>query len=112
LQNLVENAVKYSGSLNPCVWITIGQDATHVFVTVKDNGLGIHEEYLSKIFDLFFRATQASTGSGLGLYILNKSVKRLSGQVKVKSEINVGSEFTITLPKEYTPFDTAQLLQE
>jgi signal transduction histidine kinase len=112
LQNLIENAVKYSATINPCVWITVANNSDNVVLCVKDNGMGIHEEYLTKIFELFFRATQTSTGSGLGLYILSKSVKRLSGSVNVKSKINEGSEFTVTLPKDYIQFDAAQLLQE
>ncbi|MCZ8356073.1 MAG: sensor histidine kinase [Cyclobacteriaceae bacterium] len=112
LQNLIENAIKYCRDLNPCVWITIFSDGLSVVIKVKDNGIGIHSDYLTKIFDLFFRATHASSGSGLGLYILNKSVKRLGGNVYVESKEKIGSEFTVILPLDYEPFDPAKLFQE
>jgi signal transduction histidine kinase len=63
-----------------------------------DNGKGIESAYLDKIFDMFFRASADSYGSGLGLYITRQVVKKLNGTIRVQSEPGQGTEFVITLP--------------
>src|SRR5690606_25124242 len=99
LQNLIENAIKYQRSESePYVGIFIRQVDDHVEIRVEDNGQGIPEKDLSRIFDMFFRANDGVQGTGLGLYILKRAVERLNGRVTVKSEIHVGSAFEILLP--------------
>lgn len=98
LQNLIENAIKYSGKESPFVKITIQQENQNLVLCVEDNGQGIDAAYQPKIFDMFYRATATSTGSGLGLYILKKSLLKLQGTIEVKSEAGKGSTFTIRLP--------------
>ena len=65
---------------------------------VEDNGQGIRPESQAKIFDMFYRASSLSEGTGLGLFIVRESLARLDGQITVKSEFGSGSIFTITLP--------------
>lgn len=99
LQNLIENAIKYSRpAKNPFVKITIKSTDEHIIIHVVDNGLGIPNEYHSRIFNMFFRGSHPTQGTGLGLYILKRAVERLDGQVSFVSEVNVGSTFTIHLP--------------
>ncbi len=99
LQNLIENAIKYSrGEVRPLVDIKTFVEGDQLVIRVEDNGQGIPENHLSSIFDMFYRANNKVKGSGLGLYILKRAVERLQGTVKVKSTLNVGSEFTVTLP--------------
>ena len=63
-----------------------------------DNGQGIETKHLAKIFDMFFRATQNSTGSGIGLYIVKEIVQKMNGSIEVESSPGRGSKFFITLP--------------
>ncbi|MEM1137899.1 MAG: HAMP domain-containing sensor histidine kinase, partial [Bacteroidota bacterium] len=64
----------------------------------EDNGKGIAEEYIDNIFDMFFKATTYSRGSGLGLYIVKESVNILKGEISVSSRQNDGSTFSIKIP--------------
>jgi signal transduction histidine kinase len=99
LQNLIENAIKYSREESPFVRILIHPEPDGgVCIEVGDNGQGIPAEDQSRVFEMFYRATQNATGTGLGLYILKRSVDRLMGTVSLKSEVGVGSTFTVKLP--------------
>jgi len=64
---------------------------------VEDNGIGIDNDQKSKIFDMFYRASENSTGSGLGLYIVKESIDGLNGKISLISNKDVGSIFTIEL---------------
>jgi signal transduction histidine kinase len=98
LQNLLENAVKYAGDHDPFVRIRISRMAHNLVIEVTDNGLGIAPEFQSRIFDMFFRATDRSHGTGLGLFILKRSVDRLKGAIEVESVLGRGSTFRVLLP--------------
>ncbi|HYG04223.1 MAG TPA: sensor histidine kinase [Chryseosolibacter sp.] len=99
IQNLIENSIKYARSEKPFVHVRITKNSVHqVMIEVADNGVGIPADHQSRIFEMFFRATHNATGSGLGLYILKRSVDRLDGTIDIKSEEGVGSTFTIRLP--------------
>jgi len=101
MQNLIENSIKYSREEDAFVRISIRPQDDHVLLEVEDNGLGIPEEHQAKIFEMFYRATDAGTGTGLGLYILKRSVDRLKGKIKIKSKEGEGSTFTIHLPRQH-----------
>jgi signal transduction histidine kinase len=101
LQNLIENSIKYSRETDAFVRISIHAQDESVLIEVEDNGLGIPEAHQAKIFEMFYRATDTATGSGLGLYILKRSVDRLKGKVKIKSNEGEGSVFTIQLPRHH-----------
>lgn len=99
-KNFISNAIKY---LNPAasqsyLSIVVRSTATQAFIRLEDNGIGISQEYISKIYNMFFRATQSSDGSGLGLYIVKQNIEKLKGQIEVESEVNKGTTFKITLP--------------
>ncbi len=99
VQNLIENAIKYSNENTPYVNIRVTDHADHILLAVEDNGQGIPDHHQPKIFEMFFRATSNATGSGLGLYILKRSVDRLQGSVQLTSKVGVGSIFTVRLPR-------------
>lgn len=99
LQNLIENSIKYAGKDSPYVLIKIRDTANGVVIQVEDNGQGIHKEHQSKIFEMFYRATQNINGTGLGLYILKRSLDKLNGKIDIKSEVGVGSTFTVEIPE-------------
>lgn len=98
LQNLIENAIKYSSTVNPFVKIQVMQAEELLKIVVEDNGHGIDEVHQSKIFDMFYRANLGAKGSGLGLYILKRAVERLNGKIELESQLHKGSVFTVTLP--------------
>lgn len=102
LQNLIENAIKYHDQSKTKSWINIEiadwQDG--IKIIISDNGIGIKKEFQSKIYDMFYRATENSKGSGLGLYLLRLGVDKLKGSIELTSEELQGSVFTITIPSE------------
>jgi signal transduction histidine kinase len=102
LNNLLSNAIKYQCYNNghkPSIAIQSELNHKYVLIHVKDNGNGIREEYLSKIFKMFFRGTTESSGSGLGLYIAKEAAEKMEGKITVSSSHGHGSIFTVYLPK-------------
>ncbi|MFN8342963.1 MAG: tetratricopeptide repeat-containing sensor histidine kinase [Cyclobacteriaceae bacterium] len=100
LQNLIENSIKYARThqRQAVVRITIQREDQQLRIVVADNGIGIALEHQPRIFDMFYRANEQATGTGLGLYILKRAVERLKGFVTFVSVPNTGTTFTITLP--------------
>jgi signal transduction histidine kinase len=100
LNNLVSNAIRYQNQQieNPFVKIKIDTSDTEANIVVKDNGIGISKEVHEKIFDMFYRVSENSVGSGLGLYLTKETVAKLDGNIKVKSALGEGTEFHIVLP--------------
>ena len=102
LLNLLSNAIKYRDPAKPQSYLKIYDsiESTSLKIIVEDNGVGIDKEYLPQIFGMFFRAHHHSEGSGLGLYIASESIKKLSGQLEVTSEVGKGSSFIAILPNK------------
>ena len=100
LRNLISNAIKYRklDDVNSEIVIRINIDHLRAEVTFADNGIGIDEENLTKVFEMFYRATEQSDGSGIGLYIVKNAVDKLGGQISVASRIGYGTRFNIILP--------------
>lgn len=98
--NLVSNAIKYCDPNKENNVIDIHAKITQALleVTFSDNGIGISEEFLPKIFDMFFRATEKSEGAGLGLYIVKETIEKLLGSVTVESTVGKGTVFKIRIP--------------
>jgi len=98
--NIISNAVKYTPE-NGNIDIRIKSDGSFIKVDVKDSGVGIPSEDLSRVFDKFYRVkgkTRGITGSGLGLSVAKSIVEAHRGTVQVQSEENVGSQFSVALP--------------
>jgi len=100
-QNLISNAVKYTKDKGK-ISISLLWKPEGVVFEVKDNGIGIPQEQQSKIFTKMFRAdnTAATEGTGLGLFIIKKTVENIGGSVGFISKEGAGSTFTVTLPKD------------
>lgn len=99
LNNLVSNAFKY---LKPkreksFVHVAVQAGSAGATIVVKDNGIGIEEKYLQKVFDMFFRATDMHPGSGLGLYIVKETVAKLKGEVTMESQAGEGTTVKVWL---------------
>jgi signal transduction histidine kinase len=67
-------------------------------IQIEDNGIGISDEHLPKIFEMFYRASEKSQGSGLGLYIVKETLDKLGGSIQVKSTHGHGSIFSLEVP--------------
>lgn len=100
LSNLIANSLKYADlkKEQPMVQVKIAIEQHQGVMEVVDNGEGIREDFVPKVFDMFFRATRASTGSGIGLYIVKEVVDKLEGTIEVKSAFGKGTQFKVTLP--------------
>ncbi len=100
LNNLVSNAIKYSDALQKKAFVEIGasQLENELIIYIKDNGIGIATEWLPKIFDMFTRATEHSSGSGLGLFITKETIERIGGTMSVESKAGQGRTFSVYLP--------------
>jgi signal transduction histidine kinase len=72
----------------------------HAVIKVRDNGLGISAEDRPRIFDMFYRASNSLSGSGLGLYIAKESAAKIGGTIRVVSEENRFTEFTVEIPNQ------------
>jgi signal transduction histidine kinase len=101
LNNLLANALKYhdADKSQPFVRITFTKSKAFWSVTVEDNGIGIGSDHHPRIFDMFYRAHESSEGSGLGLYIVKEAAERMGGSVSMKSELGLGSVFTVEFPE-------------
>lgn len=100
LKNIIGNAVKYHNpqAEHPWVKVSVAHSKTNVVIKVADNGMGISEKNLSRVFEMFYRASSSVAGTGLGLYICKEIISRLGGTIEVESAIGKGSTFTITFP--------------
>lgn len=99
LNNLITNAIKYAdlSKERPFIKISLTQENEYCHIHVTDNGIGIESQHQQNIFDMFYRASSKSKGSGLGLYIVKESVEKMNGQIRVQSEYGKGSVFSLIL---------------
>tara|TARA_R110002074_G_scaffold375113_3_gene551673 strand:+ start:14307 stop:17771 length:3465 start_codon:yes stop_codon:yes gene_type:complete len=100
LNNFISNAIKYHDITKkaPSIWITIKTSKKEAIIEIKDNGLGMAEEQLDKIFDMFYRISSQIMGSGIGLFIVKEVLGKLNGTIEVKSVLGEGSTFTLKIP--------------
>lgn len=98
--NIISNAIKYydENKANPFLRITISVTREKLHMEFNDNGIGIDTEYLKRVFDMFFRASQTKDGAGLGLYIVQEAVEKLQGTISIQSKLREGTTFIIDIP--------------
>lgn len=99
IANLIKNAIEAT-SKNEKISLFAAETAKNVLINITDTGCGITQNNLSKVFDLFY--SSKDMGTGLGLAITHKIITDHLGTLEVESELNKGTTFTITLPKEMT----------
>jgi PAS domain S-box-containing protein len=99
VENLISNAVKYhkKNRIDSYIKITGQSDNEKLQLSIVDNGIGIDSAHHNKIFDMFFRLSGKTEGSGIGLYIVKETVEKLNGSIQVKSELATGTTFIVTL---------------
>lgn len=101
LTNLIDNAVKYTQK-NGAITINTCSTDDKIMIEVSDTGIGVHKDDVNKIFDEFYRASNAKAveidGTGLGLTIVKNLVKRHGGNIDVNSELGKGTTVTVSFP--------------
>lgn len=100
MNNLISNAIKYQNPdvKDSFVNIEVEVDSDQVSIEIEDNGIGIEEKYLDRVFEMFYRASPEAKGSGLGLYIVQETLGKLKGSIEVESEYGKGTKFKVKLP--------------
>jgi signal transduction histidine kinase len=104
MNNLISNAIRYHNphADNPYVKIraTAGRQTT--LIEIEDNGIGIPAKHQEKVFEMFYRVSENSCGSGLGLYIVKETVEKLKGNIRIESSEGIGTKCIINLPNLFT----------
>lgn len=100
LGNLVSNAIRYANLYQekPELDIKITCEDKKAIIKVQDNGIGIGAEHLNRVGEMFYRATDRGSGSGLGLYIARETVAKLSGTFSIQSQLGKGTSVIIEIP--------------
>lgn len=100
LNNLVSNCIRYRDKSKEKQTIAIDleilEDSAKIIIT--DNGIGIKQENLEKIYTMFYKVSKHSQGSGIGMYIVKDAIEKLNGSIKIESEVGKGTSFIIELP--------------
>ncbi|WP_095162770.1 DAHL domain-containing protein [Pseudomonas sp. Irchel 3F5] len=102
IMNLVVNAAQAMGPQRGTITLRTGSDGEQVWIEVSDNGCGIPNDTLQKIFDPFYTTKPVGQGTGLGLSLSYGIIKRHLGQIRVDSAVGVGTRFRIELPVRQT----------
>ncbi|WPP52187.1 PAS domain-containing sensor histidine kinase [Catalinimonas niigatensis] len=104
LNNLISNAYKYSSThrRDGLIEVRVKVSPHKATIHVNDNGQGIGKSHIEKIFEMFFRASEGQTGTGLGLYIVKETLDKMHGSVHVVSELGKGSCFIVNIPSAAT----------
>jgi hypothetical protein len=100
--NLISNAFRFKQWYADRPWLRIAASGNgqEVCITVSDNGQGIPEAHIGRIFEMFYRASDKRPGSGLGLYIVKEAVQKLGGGIAVTSVLDQGTEFVLRIPNQ------------
>lgn len=100
LLNLVSNAIKYYDpeKKQSFVRMQVHRKPDQAVIEIEDNGMGIPTDLQQRVFDMFYRATESSEGSGLGLFIVKETIERLGGSIGLTSAPGIGTTFHLMIP--------------
>jgi len=103
LNNIISNSVKYRRKdiEMPYVRVTVDQSKTDYIFKIEDNGEGIPRQSREKVFDMFYRASTTTSGTGLGLYITKEIITKLNGAIGLESEEGKGTKVTVRIPLRF-----------
>jgi two-component system, sensor histidine kinase len=102
LSNLLSNAIKFQKRKSdqpPVVTVTVHNRQEKTHIQIEDNGEGIRPEFTDKVFNMFYRASETTRGSGLGLYIAKESAVKIGGDILMETKYGKGSVFTVEIPE-------------
>jgi two-component system, sensor histidine kinase and response regulator len=102
LNNLLSNAIKYGDPVKPeaMVEIQVIVNKEKALIRISDNGVGIAEDTLPRIFEMFYSKADKNIGTGIGLYIARQAVRKLNGRITATSELGTGTRFTVEIPNK------------
>jgi len=105
IYNVLTNAYKFTRD-NGYVKISYNMDSEDLVIRIDDNGIGIAKEELDRIFEAYYRSSTTTdfSGDGIGLYIAKENLHKIHGTIQVSSNLNVGSSFVITIPKNISNY--------
>lgn len=99
--NIISNSFKYRNKKAKECYLKIDVRIENQLLKIvfEDNGIGIAKKYLNNVFDMFYRATEMSEGSGLGMYIVKQALEKLNGNIFIESKLSVGTKISIEIPE-------------
>jgi two-component system phosphate regulon sensor histidine kinase PhoR len=107
LINLIDNAIKYTHKGGK-VELSVDYTNDLCVFKIKDTGIGIRQEHLERLFERFYRVDKARSrevgGTGLGLAIVKHAVNNFNGTIDVKSEVGIGTEFVVKIPRNQAKY--------
>jgi signal transduction histidine kinase len=108
LVNLLSNAIKYRDQTKPQSYVLIKSNICDekISIVFQDNGMGISNDLIGRVFDMFFRGSEKSDGAGLGLFIVKETIEKLNGSIQVSSSLGNGTKFEISIPTKGTGDDS------
>ena len=99
LHSLIDNSCNFLSEHRPgLISIEVYDNTEFIFITIEDNGIGIENIYKQNIFQMFYKASTKSRGSGLGLYLFDTAVKKMGGSYLMESEVDKGTRFEVIIP--------------
>jgi len=100
LYNIISNSIVYRSQIRDQSFVEVRIDVqcNQAIIEIEDNGEGIAQQHQTKVFDMFYRASEEVGGSGLGLYIVKETIEKLAGSVRFESEVGKGTLFRIKIP--------------
>jgi PAS domain S-box-containing protein len=105
LSNLISNSIRYKDAAkeNPFVNVSVTANEEYAQIVVEDNGIGIKKEHQEKVFNMFYRVSEKSAGSGLGLYIVKETIEKMNGEISIDSVPGIGTKVYVNIPNLYMP---------
>lgn len=102
LSQIIKNAFDYADPAKPRAILSIRSEKIreHVVIEIIDNGIGIEKKSIPTVFQMFYRGTQLSKGSGLGLFLAREAMTRLGGTIEIQSEIHRGTLISLRIPSD------------
>jgi len=103
LDNLVENSIRFQlkhDQEGSYIKVRIQDSSGNLEIEVEDNGRGIPQENIDKIYSMYYRGDSSSDGNGLGLYLIKKATEKLGGTIDISSAIGKGTKFYLSIPPE------------
>lgn len=102
LNNLIRNSIAFFDhhKVKPFVRINVNSGPGELMLEIIDNGIGIPVQHQPNVFNMFYKASERSRGTGLGLYIVRESIQQLKGRIRLESEVGFGTVFRCTIPND------------